>query len=391
MALMIHPRRFALLVLLASTLCPAQSSPWQGEWGAFTDPAATNGQRLTLSNCTAESCSLEIEVAGSGQRCDVLTHASVSLLSSTEAVATLPGEDKTQTCKLQLHREQTPGKPSITVAGTSKTCTSYYCTSAAVTFNHTFPQRSTGIYSGQHINQCFLDNSPAALATCTDPTLAALEQKWQDLYFEFPLETKNSKEDQGYHLAKQADVAILRQCDSQPQPAACVQTKFSADISVMTAKQQAFIQGYSERGDPTEASRIATTIAGRYRHKFPNGDVQGDTFTSTDTLILTPVSKNSIHFDAHLEFYNGHECNLAGGALFRKDGTFVFDDDPSNALPPAPVCKLAIIPTNTGVKFRDLTGGCKNYCGERGGWNGEGFLFTDRISAPAKPASPKSP
>jgi hypothetical protein len=82
-----------------------------------------------------------------------------------------------------------------------------------------------------------------------------------------------------------------------------------------------------------------------------------------------------------LNFYNGHTCSLSGGALYRKDGSFVFDESPANNyLPNTPACRLAIIPTATEVKFKDINGGCKNYCGARGGWNGEGFTFKERFA-----------
>ncbi len=93
---------------------------------------------------------------------------------------------------------------------------------------------------------------------------------------------------------------------------------------------------------------MATKIAGQYRHRFPNGDVESDKFISTDTLIFRPVGAVSIHFDVELNFYDGHECSLSG------------------------------------VKFRDITGGCKlSYCGERGGWDGERITFKERIRLPA--------
>ncbi len=76
---------------------------------------------------------------------------------------------------------------------------------------------------------------------------------------------------------------------------------------------------------------------------------------------------------------------LSGGALFRKDGDFVYDDSTDRS-PNNPVCHLDIKPTPKGVEFEDFTGGCKLIaCGERGGWNGASFNFTERITP--KPAS----
>jgi hypothetical protein len=157
--------------------------------------------------------------------------------------------------------------------------------------------------------------------------------------------------------------------------------KFFLDVEQNQGKA-AFIAGYTDRGDPDLATKVAARIAGRYRHSFESGDVQGDSYRATDTLTLTPISRNSIHFNVHLNFYNGHTCSLSGGALFRKDGSFVFDDVPADADSDS-VCHLAIVPTTNGVELHDLTGsGCKNIsCGERGGYNGAGFSLSDRVSA----------
>ncbi len=367
-------------LLLATTLAHAQS-PWQGEWGAFTDTSATTGQRLTISDCSATTCTFAVSVRVPGGNCGTASKVTFTIASPTEATATLPGESATQTCKLQLHRDP----KSITIAATGKTCTSYYCTSPAITFAHTFPQRSATPYTGWFSDQCFIGNAPARLATCTDPALADLEKQWLFLYADYPL-TPVAKDTSTFSSGERIDAAIITQCNTAPNPSACLHDRFTADIAQMNAKQNTQIAGYTERGDPATAAAVARKIAGRYRHSFANGDVQGDHFRSTDTLTITPLGAASIHFDAHLNFYNGHECSLSGGALFRKNGSFVYDDDPKNALEGEPVCHLGIKPTPTGVTFDDYTGACKNYCGARGGWNGAAFTFTDRV--PAKP-SPK--
>jgi len=370
------------LFLALSTLAHAQQSPWQGEWGAFTDPSATTGQRLTISDCTATTCTFAVSVHIPGGNCGTATKATLTIASPTEATANLPGESASQTCKLQLHRYP----KSITVTATGKACTSYYCTSPAISMAHTYPQQSTTLYTGPHADACLSNASPATLATCTDPALAKLEQQWQDLYADFPLTPNPNKNENGYSHAVAVDATILKHCDTAPNPAQCLHDRFTADIALLNANKQAFAVGYTERGDPATASPIAQKIAGRYRHSFANGDVQGDHYRSTETLTLTPVGQASIHFDAHLEFYNGHTCDLSGGALYRKNGSFVYDDKPTPSSND-PVCHLGIKPTATGITFEDYTGGCKMIaCGERGGWNGASFTFADRLPAksPAK-------
>jgi hypothetical protein len=367
------------LILLAPTLAHAQQSPWQGEWGAFTDTAATNGQRLTISDCTANTCTFSVSVRVPGGNCGTASKATFTIASPTEATANLPGESATQSCKLQLHRDPT----SITLTATGNTCTSYYCTSPAVTFAHTYAQRSSTPYTGWYSDQCFTNNAPARMATCTDPALAELEKQWLFLYSDFPL-TPVPKDSSTFTAAEHADTTILTTCNTAPNPATCLHDRFTTGLALMNAKKNDFAAGYTERGDSATAATLAAKLAGRYRHSFANGDVQGDHFRSTDTLTITPVGRASIHFDAHLEFYNGHTCDLSGGALYRKDGSFVYDDAPSNVIPDAPACHLLITPTPTGITFQDPAGGCKNVsCGERGGWDGASFTFAERV--PAKP------
>ncbi len=369
---------FTLCFLTASSLCAQKPSPWQGEWS----PLDASGDRLTLGDCTAQSCKFYLAHKG----CSTLTNSPLSVQSDTEATANLPGEDATHSCQLHLQRSAS-NKPTIAVKQSGNGC-SYYCISGYGSFETTFVQHSSVVYAGRHAAECLKTTTPAPMATCLDLTLAGLEQQWQDLYSDFPL-TPPNKDTTAYQASEELDDAILGECDKATDPAQCLQSRFTSDIAVMNAKKAAFIAGYTERGDPAEGGRIARSIAGRYRHTFDNGDVQGDSYRTTDKLTITPVGTASIHFDAYLNFYNGHTCSLSGGALYRKDGSFVFDDDPANApSPTGPVCKLAILPDSKGVEFKDLTGGCKDYCGARGSWNGETFSFGDRVPPRAATKQP---
>jgi hypothetical protein len=367
-----------LTLLLAAPLAHAQQ--WQGEWGAFTDTSAANGQRLTISACTPDACTFSLNVRDSSGSCGTASPATFKILSSTEAAASLPGETNSQSCNLHFHRTAS----SIVLTAAGQACASYYCSSSVVTFAHSYPLRSTTLFTGLHSDACFSTSSPAISATCNDPALAKLEQQWQDLYADFPLIPSPNPDDNGYTHATTIDAALLQHCDSAPNPATCLHDRFTQDIALMTAKQQAFVAAYTDRGDPATAHALALKIAGRYRHTFANEDVQGDHFRSTETLTITPVGPASIHFDAHLEFYNGHTCDLSGGALFRKNGSFVYDDNSPDRSPTDPVCHLGIHPTPYGVEFNDYTGGCKIIsCGERGGWTSAAFTFNQRL--PTKP------
>jgi hypothetical protein len=364
----------AALLLCIATAAHAQQSSWQGEWGPSDDSAS----RLTLSDCTSTACSFTLQHDNSaGQRCSTSEHQSLTLTSPTEATSTLTSFGAAKSCILHLHRAAS----TIAITQSGSDC-NYWCAGTA-DFNTTLTQRSTTVYTGAHSDECLHHAGPARMATCIDPALSTLEQKWNDLYDEFPL-IPATKDVPTYKQIENADAKIISDCNPTPNPAACVHDHLTADIAAMAVSQQAFIASYTDRGDEATASALATKIAGRYRHSFANGDVQGDHYRSTDTLTITRVGRASISFDAQLNFYNGHECGLSGGALYRKDGAFVFDDDPKNALPDEPVCHLAIKPTAKGIEFQDLTGGCKIYCGARGSWDGEAFTFNERV--PAHPA-----
>lgn len=366
---------FTLAFLFVSTAAAQQLSPWQGEWV----PLDGSGDRLTLSECTGSSCKFYLFHTG----CGTQPNSPLELLSQTAATANLPGPDAAHSCHLRMERRTNGDKPVIAVQQSGTGC-AYYCIASFNSFETTFVQHSQAVYAGLHTAECLKTPGPAMLATCLDPGVAGLEQQWQELYADFPL-TPLAKEASTYKTLEALDTTILAQCDHAASPAQCLHDRFTSDLALMNAKKAAFVQGYTERGDVAEAARKGAAIAGRYRHTFENGDVTGRHYRTTDRLEITQISRNSIHFDMDLNFFNGHSCGINGGALFRKDGSFVFDDDPTNASSADAVCHLAIVPTATGVTFKDLNGSCKMlYCGARGSLDAAGFLFAERVAKPTK-------
>jgi hypothetical protein len=379
-----HPsmRLVTLLLAFVTTTSYAQqaTSPWQGEWG---DDSPSAG-RLSISTCDQQSCTFTLHHGG----CGVSQRSSFHLQSPTDATIDLPGQDATHSCHVQFHHDA--AKPTIEVKQSGDGC-AYYCIPGGTGFDTQLTQRSPVVYFGSHSEECMQGAGPARRSTCLDASLATLEEEWDSLFNEFPL-VPVTKESNHYQLSIQVDTAIMAQCNSAADPALCLRTRFTKDIALMKAKRTAFIAGYTERGDPAEGGRLARSIAGRYRHSFENGDVQGHSYRSTDTLKITPVGRASISFDAELSFFNGHSCSIGGGALYRKDGSFVFDDDPADAVPGDDVCHLAIVPTAKGVAFKDLNGSCKMaHCGARGSLDGAEFTFRERVAAKPAAASSKPP
>lgn len=373
--------RLLLAVLLIAVPCiaHAQQSSWQGEWGTFTDVQEQIGRRISIHDCTAMTCSFSIESGSGTGRESTAEDATFTLRSPTQASVQLYGGDGAPTCDLQLTL-QDGTRPAIVIEATGSSCLRYYGIGHDVTMSGTYPLRSRANYIGTHRDECFSDRSPATLAICMHLELSDLEQSWKDLSDEYPLAPLQKDDQQLYAKIEARDATYIKTCDTASNPEACLQQHYSSDVAAMQAMKGVYMDGTTERGDPAVGHALALKIAGTYIHRFKDGDVEGDTYTAVDKLTIRPVGAASIHFDTDLNFFNGHTCSLDGGALYRKDGTFVFDDEAKNALEGEPVCRLAIKVTDKGVEFQDITGGCKLYCGARGGWNGEGFTFKQRVT-----------
>jgi len=117
------------------------------------------------------------------------------------------------------------------------------------------------------------------------------------------------------------------------------------------------------------AGDLASRLQGHYSHSFTNSLVTGERFRSTETMDILRTGPAAAYVDIHLEFFNGHECNIsgvadaAGPALVLKAG----DDDLSR-------CTLTIRPgagkDRGRLVFEAPEEGCRYYCGARGSLDG---------------------
>jgi hypothetical protein len=361
------------------TLAAHAQSPWQGEWGSFSDAKSMVGGRISVFSCTDKTCQIDIERGSGTGHVGTSTSQEMKLLSATTAAAKLEGGDNDCALAFTL---QNGAQPSILVAATGKSCLDYYGTGTNATFSGTYPLRSRTNYTENHRNECFFDDSRARLAICKSAELAKLENDRESLADQFPLHPL-AKDENVNMVGTHEDAAILSLCDKDAHPADCLAMRYKADIQAMQAKKDAYLDGTTQRGDAAQGHALALKIAGRYRHTFGNADVQGHEYNSTDTMTIKPVGAASISFDIELNFYNGHSCSISGGALYRKDGSFVFDDDPlQNVSKDYPLCRLAIVPGDKGVTFKDINGSaCKmQYCGARGSLDGGEFTFSQRVT-----------
>jgi hypothetical protein len=138
------------------------------------------------------------------------------------------------------------------------------------------------------------------------------------------------------------------------------------------------VPGASQTSETTRIVRAAAAIKrmeGVYKIRFANSTVREEKFLSEDILEIVPYDADKIYFRLHLEFFNGHTCDLFGIATY-ENGSFIFHG-------PAGVsdelCKLAISIAGQSIKFDDIGGNCRQYsCGVRGGYSGAGFPLTSR-------------
>ena len=83
-------------------------------------------------------------------------------------------------------------------------------------------------------------------------------------------------------------------------------------------------------GNPKLGKAAIAQLEGVYKHRFPNGDVAGNKYTSEDILEFVGISDVAAYLRLYLEFFNGHTCGLAGIVEYRDSGWFVFHDTSSS-------------------------------------------------------------
>lgn len=112
-------------------------------------------------------------------------------------------------------------------------------------------------------------------------------------------------------------------------------------------------------------------IAGLYVTHFRNSDVSGEKFWSDNELELVKVTPATAFFSTHLEFFNGHECELSG--IAEVSGQSLIYRDPDQQ------CELRIDVGGGKLAFDDKDYHCREQsCGMRGGYSGVTFALKAR-------------
>lgn len=107
-------------------------------------------------------------------------------------------------------------------------------------------------------------------------------------------------------------------------------------------------------------------LAGRYTHKFKNGNVDGDVYYTTDVVEILPLDGGRAVINLELNFFNGHSCSV-GGVASLQGNRLIYRDDKPNPWSDGG-CRLEIWRDRTKLRWTESDGtSCQSHCGARGG------------------------
>ena len=126
-----------------------------------------------------------------------------------------------------------------------------------------------------------------------------------------------------------------------------------------------------------DAARLMEKMAGVYKHRFMSatitpGKAPGEAdvpYQAEDVIEIVPYDADHVYVRVHLDFYNGHTCDIAGMGRY-EHGAFVYHD-PERLLPDEPPCALKVGVEGGKLVLTDRNGPdgpstCRAHCGVRG-------------------------
>jgi hypothetical protein len=150
-------------------------------------------------------------------------------------------------------------------------------------------------------------------------------------------------------------------------------------VTVVLGKQKGFIIAClcvitlcSKAGEDNNLKKLE----GIYTYSFHNGLMNGKKYISRNKLQLLQVAASAAYFNVHLEWANGHVCNVSGVAQVEANEAELVYRKPSID---GKVCKLTIESKQGGIEIGDEAGACRLVsCGTRGRLDGVQFSFKSR-------------
>lgn len=129
---------------------------------------------------------------------------------------------------------------------------------------------------------------------------------------------------------------------------------------------------------PPSPSELMREIGGVYKQRFQSAVVvpgkADEPYQAENVVEVVPYDDEHLYLRAHLEFYNGHVCDIAGMAGY-EHGAFVYRD-PTPPLKGEHPCALRLHVTDKRLTLTDRVtpdteATCRAYCGARGSWDYE--------------------
>lgn len=368
---------------------------WQGEWGQWTQsPPGTNpaltGSSISIFACSQAdgTCRLRLEATSDKGRCSFVgknTGQEMRLTSPVTATVAVRGFDgSAHDCRIDLALDATDTLRQIRASLSGDEC-GYFCAHDVIV-PETHPFRTNASYPQQAVADCFADQRASRRSWCLNTDLQAQEKRLNELsntYAELSHDASNHSLSRRLPTDREA---LLDTCNRSQQIESCLKSGFerlvvnySHETDAARSAHDALEVQLATKGDPGRAEALIDAYAGVYKHRFPNGLVDGSTFTSENILEVVKVSPDTVYFRTHLEFYNGHTCALYGLASYMQAGTFVFND-PSGLKDGLQnrTCRMQLRLDAEGAALIDPDHGCNLYCGVRGGIDGTTFTAKER-------------
>jgi hypothetical protein len=122
--------------------------------------------------------------------------------------------------------------------------------------------------------------------------------------------------------------------------------------------------------------QLMQQISGVYKERFQSAAIvpgkPDEPYQAEDVIEIVPYDADHLYVRTHLDFYNGHTCDISGMARY-ENGAFVYHD-PERLLPDEPPCalKVGIVKDKLVITDRttpDAVSSCSAYCGVRGSLN----------------------
>lgn len=382
------------VVLIALSASAAQGAPgiveWQGQWGQWTLPDGGRnlyGASVSIFACdaSASTCRFRFDSESPASRCSTSgDNGSVLQINGSTAKGEILSYDGSHSgCYLEFEKQQAPGKKELRLLNSPSAACEYFCTEHKLNFPPSYAFRAAVEYPLLSTRECFADARKSREVWCADPKVQELDEKLKTLGERID-DLSNSNE--MYNKLPGNRENILAQCDHAANISVCLSSSYENVLAELGQTEKKAQEAHDKDemametpGDPAAASELIGRIDGVYKERFANQLVDGQGYESEDILEIVRVSENTVYFRTHLEFYNGHECNLWGLARFSRKGVLVYDDPEPPLDPEDPHCRLQFEVSADKITILDPKQTCKSFnCGMRGAFDGEDFALSAR-------------